>query len=580
MGSGSGVEYINFKSNGGDQSAISGVCWNTSGTPTIYSNNREAGSDLGSKAIVLNELITAKDYYVRSYSINKNGTFYGKELTFKTKSKTAEVVTSSPQNVEPYSAELGGNVTSDGGADVSEKGICVNTTGNPDLHDRTIKIATGLGVFSTVVDSLKPNKDYYCRAYAINSSGIAYGEVQPFKTPSTTVSLSLNAIDNETTDGGEIHYAINDFGGIDATEVGLCYNKTGMLLRSIGMLPLIPALVIIIFQFPDFVPIPSYYVRIYAINTNGTVYSDELELKTISNPAKLTLTAPSSTTNQTISVYGQLINNGGSEITEYGFCLSQTGVPTVVDTKIIITEINGVYWHGVFEGLKPGSSYYVCAYVKNSSGYCYSNAGIYTTKPMNQTGTFTDPRDGNDYAWVKINNKIWMSDNLAYIPEIGGPSSISTVLVYGYIGNSIEEAKATENYRIYGCMYKWEEAKNACPTGWHLATTRDWDGLITYLGGSSVAGGFLKTTDYWNEPNVDATNNQGFNALPVGYVWNGKFNGLGVSGQYWGVNSSGNMDPSTVNLHHSSGEMGVNPVFDGVENLVGAIRCVKDYYLL
>jgi len=56
------------------------------------------------------------------------------------------------------------------------------------------------------------------------------------------------------------------------------------------------------------------------------------------------------------------------------------------------------------------------------------------------------------------------------------------------------------------------------PKGWHVPTNEEWTILSNYLGGDDVAGGKLKETDtaHWNKPNVGATNETGFTALPNG----------------------------------------------------------------
>ena len=68
-----------------------------------------------------------------------------------------------------------GNVLSDGGAAVTERGVCWGTTQHPTTSS-THKVATGTGLGNfTVSEDLTPGTTYYIRAYAINSEGTAYG---------------------------------------------------------------------------------------------------------------------------------------------------------------------------------------------------------------------------------------------------------------------------------------------------------------------------------------------------------------------------------------------------------------------
>jgi uncharacterized protein (TIGR02145 family) len=72
----------------------------------------------------------------------------------------------------------------------------------------------------------------------------------------------------------------------------------------------------------------------------------------------------------------------------------------------------------------------------------------------------------------------------------------------------------------YGLLYNWPVVNTGllAPTGWHVPTDDEWTTLSTYLGGEAVAGGKLKSTSCcWLDPNLGATNETGFTALPGGY---------------------------------------------------------------
>ena len=74
------------------------------------------------------------------------------------------------------------------------------------------------------------------------------------------------------------------------------------------------------------------------------------------------------------------------------------------------------------------------------------------------------------------------------------------------------------------------------PAGWHIPTDEEWQELIDYVGGEKVAGGILKETGlaHWGKPNVGATNESRFSALPGGSrIYDGTFNYIGYSGLWW-----------------------------------------------
>ncbi len=75
-----------------------------------------------------------------------------------------------------------GDVTSDGGATVTERGVVVNTTGNPTTSDTKFTTSGTTGSFNVAITGRNPSTLYYVRAYAINSAGTGYGSEVNFRT--------------------------------------------------------------------------------------------------------------------------------------------------------------------------------------------------------------------------------------------------------------------------------------------------------------------------------------------------------------------------------------------------------------
>ena len=122
-------------------------------------------------------------YYVRAYAVNQHGTAYGEETSFTTKAITVPTVTtSSVTNISYTSATVGGAVTDDGGATVTERGVVYSTTPNPTTSNSKVVSGSGKGSFTCNLSNLQEVTTYYVRAYAINQKGMAYGEQQSFMT--------------------------------------------------------------------------------------------------------------------------------------------------------------------------------------------------------------------------------------------------------------------------------------------------------------------------------------------------------------------------------------------------------------
>jgi uncharacterized protein (TIGR02145 family) len=128
------------------------------------------------------------------------------------------------------------------------------------------------------------------------------------------------------------------------------------------------------------------------------------------------------------------------------------------------------------------------------------------------------------YCEVVIGTQVWMCKNW----DSNWPGS----KVY----NNDEANRA-----IYGGMYNFSQINSPgfCPDGWDVPTEDEWDTMITYLGGSVVAGGKLKEigTSHWDAPNMGAIDDYGFTALPTGYFATTDFLNMGAYGYYWTKNS-------------------------------------------
>jgi hypothetical protein len=111
---------------------------------------------------------------------------------------TIPTVSTSPViDITSTTATSGGNVTSDGGATVTARGVCWNTTPNPTTASSHTTNGSGTGAFVSNLTALTPNTPYYVRAYATNSIGTAYGNQVNFTTLAASTcgsSLTINHV--------------------------------------------------------------------------------------------------------------------------------------------------------------------------------------------------------------------------------------------------------------------------------------------------------------------------------------------------------------------------------------------------
>ena len=176
-------------SNGGSIVTERGICWSTNHNPTINDNHANNGSGNGDYIITMTNLVPGTTYYVRAYAINSVGIAYGNEVSFTTsQNNTAPTVTTNQvTDITQTTAVSGGNVTSDGGAAVTARGICWSTNHNPTTSGNHTTNGTGTGSFTANITGLTANTTYYVRAYATNSVGTSYGSEVSFTTESEQI---------------------------------------------------------------------------------------------------------------------------------------------------------------------------------------------------------------------------------------------------------------------------------------------------------------------------------------------------------------------------------------------------------
>jgi hypothetical protein len=216
---------VNISNNGGTPITESGVCWSTNDNPTIDDNKTTDGIlDTGYFESKIEGLITNTQYYVRAYATNIEGTGYGETVSFTTKG-LAKLTTADISELTAASALSGGNITSDGGSEITARGVCWNTSINPTINNNKTSDSIGAGMFSSKIINLTENVLYYARAYATNSTGTSYGNMISFTTTSATkpilnTSAMSNISQTEAISGG----TISSDGGAAITARGVCWS--------------------------------------------------------------------------------------------------------------------------------------------------------------------------------------------------------------------------------------------------------------------------------------------------------------------------------------------------------------------
>jgi len=124
------------------------------------------------KKVVLNFLVIA------ALTVSAALTSCEEEVKVKAPELTTTEVTEFTENT----AKSGGNITDDGGAEVTTRGVCWGTSANPTISGNKTSDGTGKGSFTSTLSGLEPSTEYFVRAYATNSAGTSYGNEVSFTT--------------------------------------------------------------------------------------------------------------------------------------------------------------------------------------------------------------------------------------------------------------------------------------------------------------------------------------------------------------------------------------------------------------
>ncbi len=313
------------------------------------------------------------------------------------------VMTYSANNISSTTATSGGIVISNGGYAVTARGVCWNTTGDPDLADDHTTNGTGLGEFTSNLTNLIPNTSYYVRAYATNSLGTGYGMEITFTTFTPQIFVSTSSLpdfgDVEVgtystvqyyTVSGE--YLIDDI-TIDApadfeisltTESDEIVNKKGNNRDFASQIILSPT--------AGSIPTTTIYVR-FNPSTQSTYSGDISHGSTsavtenvavsgtgITLPIVTTATL-SNITSTTAIGGGEVTGDGGSSVIARGVCWNTTGDPDLTDDHTTDGSEIGTFTSDLTD-LTPDTFYYVRAYATNDVGTIYGNELTFTTNAV------------------------------------------------------------------------------------------------------------------------------------------------------------------------------------------------------
>lgn len=209
---------------GGAAVTVHGICYSEAPNPTIANSKTADGNAAGPYVSALTNLKGKTFYYVRAYATNSAGTGYGPEIMFRTAVAVPTVTTKAITGITASGANSGGEITFDGGAAVTARGVCWSVNANPTIADSKTSNGVGSGAFTSAITGLNIATTYHVRAYAVNTAGTGYGPEVTFMT----FPVAVYALGDGTTVGWDNTKAIK----IDQSATVGIYSDTLDLLAA------------------------------------------------------------------------------------------------------------------------------------------------------------------------------------------------------------------------------------------------------------------------------------------------------------------------------------------------------------
>jgi len=303
--------------------------------------------------------------------------------------------------------------------------------------------------------------------------------------------------------------------------------------------------------------IGNHTIKCTGIDNNGGSTSDEISVAIIAGGTapvgNFTADITSGEAPLTVNFTDQSTNNPTSWQWDFG-----DGGSSAEQNPSHTYSTDGTYTVSLTVSNEYGSD------TKTNTGYIYVGSGGGGPDP---DGYFTDPRDGQVYAFKNIGSQTWMAENLNYETS-----------------NSWWYDNSSANGDIYGRLYTYDAALTACPSGWHVPSDEEWKTLEMALGMSQSEaddtgwrgtdeGEKMKSTSGWYN-NGNNTNSSGFTALPGGSRYsNGSFQDFGGYGYWWSSTESSDAHAWDRGLHSVGGQV---YRYGDSKTFGFSVRCLKN----
>lgn len=333
----------------------------------------------------LTHLSPSQTYAVCAYGTNQKGVGYSEPVTFTTAEATTPTLSPvTPTDSTNLSVTVSASVTAPGASEVTAIGFCWSSENQtPDLNGlhQACNDQLGEASFTLLIDSLRPETDYYIRAYAVNDRGTGYGEVYRFTTkesvmPAAETGEAADITENSALLTGRVTYN----GGADILTKGFFWSTDENSVKN-GTRTYSDAEGDTILSTIEGLSIETtYYYCAYAENERGMAYGEVRSFLSGGHRTAPTVQTAEATdiTETSAILHGRIQADGGSPVTSRGFYYSTRENPAEGGIRVA-AQGNGADFAYELTGLSGGTTYYVCSFATNEIGTTYGETITFTT---------------------------------------------------------------------------------------------------------------------------------------------------------------------------------------------------------
>jgi hypothetical protein len=552
-----------IQSDNGYSITAKGLVWSLDPDPVVsLSTKTNEGPGAQNFNSTMTNLSPISNYYYRAYATNSRGTAYGNTYNFTTEDQLPVVTTFDVTNIGTNSATSGLSI-SNNGSPILESGI-IWTESDYELTIDTYQGINNNGEGSLDIGNLQRSAPYSVRGFAKNSKGYAYGDIKYFNTISTVPKIDIiNILEVTTTSAiikiGTANWDYIDDGGSQMTSNGVVLgdNENVSLDNSIRTYTNCEtgqcSSEWFNAYFYNLLPNTTYYVKGFAINANGTGYT---EAGTFTTPEGVPVVyggRVNNVTSNSVTITGNnILANGGQDVLESGIIVSPHLEATFlendeIDPNRIVTNDGTAMgnFDSTANNLLPAVRYFFSAYAVNSYGVGQDVSDNYQFYTPSQAGSGVTDIDGNFYETVIIGNKEWMAEDLKVTRFNDGTPITEVTQWITWFEYEIPRYYFVEDSYFYNQLVT-TNAKQICPSGYRLPTYED----------------IYPQTLPWNTIDDDA-----YNLNYTGWLSEDGLFDYNNVGYYWLINSD-------LRSYRWQDEV---LQFDYQQSVIGScIRCVKE----